>query len=229
MDGRFVCWVRHCSWIITCPMILFQINQLSSIRFIGIDMNSFLIVACEVMLVFGLSSSLSASDGIKWMFFSFGLLAVSVVFSIAFFVFRKATARFLDRGTYQAKRIAERIRLLAALFFLSWSAYPVLYILSGEGACVASERVMVVLYIVTDAFAKNAFGLLFWETSWNHLRGTWGSDLITGFTFPPVSPQAAAAVAAGGRGDGGGNSNGLLNGDVQRGLDDVTADLQMHE
>ena len=87
----------------------------------------------------------------------------------------------------------------------------------------------VVLYIVADAFAKNAFGLLFWETSANHLRGSWAGDLITGFSLPqPASPPpppggggAPAPAPVGGRGS-------IFDRDAPRGVRDVTADLRLH-
>ena len=189
MDGRHICWVRHCSWLVTCPMLLFQVNQLSTVRWFGLDINSLMVVVCEVMLVLGISSSVASDWGIKWMFFALGVMCILLVFGVCFVIIRNASRRFSDRETFEGKKIAQRIQAMGILFFASWTAYPVLYILSAEGACVALQRTTIVLYIVADVFSKNVFGLLYWDTSWTHLKGSWAGETITGFHDPDGAPS----------------------------------------
>lgn len=60
--------------------------------------------------------------------------------------------------------VATRLKILYGMFFPSWIAYPLIYILSLEGACVAEENVVVVCYVLADAIAKNAFAVILWDT-----------------------------------------------------------------
>lgn len=61
------------------------------------------------------------------------------------------------------------------MFFISWSTYPIYFVLGFQGSCTLSEPVLEVLHILSDAFAKNFFGILMWNTLWKLNDGNWES------------------------------------------------------
>ena len=70
------------------------------------------------------------------------------------------------------------------IFFVSWTTYPIYFVLGFQGSCTLTEPVLEVLHIISDAFAKNLFGILMWNTLWKLNDGNWESTLNH---FKPVS------------------------------------------
>lgn len=69
--------------------------------------------------------------------------------------------------------IANRIYLLRVVFIVSWSCYPLWWVLSFQGSCAVPESYIAILHLVSDLFAKNAFGFILWLTLWHKLDGSW--------------------------------------------------------
>lgn len=66
-DGRLFVWARSALWLITCPIILMQISEMGKIQFRGMDLGRLQIPVSVVMIVMGVSATLSTDEGVKWM------------------------------------------------------------------------------------------------------------------------------------------------------------------
>ena len=176
-DGRTVVWLRTMGWFLTVPIALMQIGQMGKLSLLGYDMNSLIVWLAHTMIAFGFCSSFGQSDGIKWMFFFFGLLCLFIIHYTAYWIMVSAGGYYVGLGTIEGANIAQRIRLLMFIYFFSWSAYPLIYVLSIEGACVVEESIIAVCFAVADLFAKNLWGIVLWDTLWNSdLDGRWTSN-----------------------------------------------------
>ena len=176
-DGRAVVWLRTVLWVLTVPVLLMQIGRMSTLNVRGFDINSIQVWVGLLMVVFGFSASLSVVNGIKWMFFFFGLLCLFFVFVSSYKIMVNAGNYYISLNTPEGSHTAMRIRMLMLCFFCSWSAIPLFWVLGVEGACVVSESVVSVCMAVLDCFAKNVFGMILWDTLWNsELDGRWTSN-----------------------------------------------------
>ena len=73
------------------------------------------------------------------------------------------------------KMTIQRLKTIRLIFFLSWTTYPIYFLLGFETTCLLSESVLEPLYIISDALAKNLFGILMWNTLWHLNNGNWNS------------------------------------------------------
>ena len=178
-DGHAIVWLRSAQWLLTVPVLLMQISKMSILEVQAVDMNSMMTNVGILMIVLGFSASLATDSGIKWMFFCFGLLCMIFLFVVVWKIMGDATAYYLSLGNEEGVHTANRIRLMTAVFFLSWSFFPFFYLLSIEGTCVVGESIIAVCLTVLDCFAKNIFNILLWHTLWNSrggLNGRWTSN-----------------------------------------------------
>jgi bacteriorhodopsin len=173
-NGRAVVWLRTAHWALTIPLLLMQIGKMHSLKFYGHDINSIQIWVGILMVVFGFSASLAEVEGIKWMFFFFALLCLIVIFLSVYKIMSTAGQYYISLNSKHGSHTAMRIRILMICFFVSWSGYPLFWLLGVEGACVLGESVVSVCMAVLDCFAKNVFGMVMWDTLWNsELNGRW--------------------------------------------------------
>ena len=102
--------------------------------------------------------------------------AVFFILSVSYAIFSAAREAFISKGTEAGNWVAWRILCIEVFFFSTWIMQMVMYALSGEASCVASESVVIPIVIVLDLVQKNLFGLAIWSTFWNFLGGTWNPD-----------------------------------------------------
>jgi bacteriorhodopsin len=178
-DGHAIVWLRSAQWLLTVPVLLMQISKMSILEVQGVDMNSMMTAVGVLMIVLGFSASLATDAGIKWMFFCFGLLCMIFLFVVVWRIMGGAITYYISLCNEEGVHTANRIRLMAVVFFLSWSFFPLFYLLSIEGTCVVGESITTVCLTVLDCFAKNIFNILLWHTLWNSrggLNGRWTSN-----------------------------------------------------
>lgn len=175
-SGQVVAFTRFFMMVCVCPTILIDINKLASVRFYGININTMQIAFSIVMWCFWLASTVSATLGMKWGFFVMGMACLFIVFACSWAIFAAAREGFTSKNSEAGNWVANRIMMLQAIFYFTWTGYMVLWAISGEAGCVASESVVIPLFVFLDVFQKNAHGLIIWSTLWNFLGGSWNPD-----------------------------------------------------
>ncbi|KAJ1478679.1 hypothetical protein T484DRAFT_1960680 [Baffinella frigidus] len=172
-SGRTVAWMRICHWLITVPVLLLQISDVAHVRFHGVNLSSLQVPISVLMIVFGFCAEVADEEGVKWMFFVIGLVLMFQVLFVGYHSLSRGITRFSEAGTEEGAMVANRLRAMLVFFLLSWTLHPLFFVLSIEGACVMTEPVTVVLYIVLDLFAKNIFQIVLWDSLWVRLTGKW--------------------------------------------------------
>jgi bacteriorhodopsin len=69
-----------------------------------------------------------------------------------------------------------RLQILRVIFFVPWTTFPMLWLLSSTSACILDENVSACLYLLADAMCKNSYGIVLWSTTWGLLNGKWDRE-----------------------------------------------------
>eukprot|EP00960_Hanusia_phi_P072494 767800-Hanusia_phi.AAC.2 len=211
-DGRQVLWTRTVLWLATVPILLNQINAMAAVHIYGVDLNIMQMYFSTLMICLGHTAALTHNQSLKWLFFIMAMAIFGVICFINYYTFAAAEKHYKESGSENDLKIAKRIRLLAIIFFTSWTMYPLFFVLSVEGACVASERldivcgyiyilmiagsVILVCFALADLLSKNVFGVLFWDTLWNMQDGRWTSyGTVTFFKTTDSVTKTAISTA----------------------------------
>lgn len=192
-DQSFVNGLRYVSWLITIPLLLVQLTYLfdlpaEQLRRLRVR----LVVLGEGMVVTGYVGQLgepARSSGQLWLWF-----AISTVFFVGLVLLLVQqlgpTLRVLPSPA------ARTLRTIAGLFAVTWTAYPVAYLL----ALVDSPDAAVVrqlLYTFADVGSKVVYGLLLASIVRElSARDGWAGAL------DPMTARAAAPAASATDGDG---------------------------
>nr|AHH02142.1 protein 95 [synthetic construct] len=151
--GQRVQWIRYFEWLMTCPVILIHLSNLTGMKHHYPLRTMTLIVSDISCIVTGVQCALSNGYAkIIWFLVScaFGL----VTYFSAFKTYKEAYALVPDL-------ISKRIVLtMATIFFVSWTGYPLLFALGPEGFQQISYYAMNIGYCLNDMFSKNIWGLL---------------------------------------------------------------------
>jgi bacteriorhodopsin len=63
-----------------------------------------------------------------------------------------------------------QIEVLAVVFYGSWTTFPILWVLGGEGASTIGFRGSAIGHALADLVSKNLFGYLIWYLRWDKER-----------------------------------------------------------
>ncbi|KAK3233187.1 hypothetical protein CYMTET_56505 [Cymbomonas tetramitiformis] len=152
-NGNTVYWIRYAGWLLTCPVILIHLSQLSEENETHLTEQLLkMVTSNQVMIVFGITGAIS-SGASRPVCFIGGCIACGQLYVAAMEVYNRAYA------LYPAQALPY-INLMRAIFFITWSLFPVFYILGPEGFDAISLETSVVLHVLNDMFAKNLWGFL---------------------------------------------------------------------
>lgn len=130
---------RFCSWLITCPIMLFQIVGIFELKWKGVPCKNMVMAASLIRTVFGIGASVCSNPTMRWVqyvlscgFFFFELFVVATIF-------KNGLAKFGAVKTKLNNVVLSRLLLLRFLFFLSWLSFPIVWLLSSTGLCLIDE------------------------------------------------------------------------------------------
>ncbi|OLP83513.1 Sensory rhodopsin-2 [Symbiodinium microadriaticum] len=156
-NGMRVYWVRYVDWCFTTPLMLLELGVIA-----GADswQTLLLIVIDELMLLFGIASSLSYSG--KWPFFMLGLLSFAGVVLKLFFSLTSKAEKLGGEAEMLFKFVANRTAEI-------WCIYPVLFALC-ECTKTLPEEVEVAGYAIADVIAKCGIPMMVWVSTVTNSR-----------------------------------------------------------
>lgn len=157
-DGRDFYYARYVDWLITTPLMLYDIARLAGAS----KFNTMYLVSLDVLMILsGLIGALNEHGNDKWAFFAFSMLTFIGVCSVLWTL--SVTKGVLGSFPQNpAEHIFQRARTLTLGI---WIGYPVIWILA-EGTGVISVFGESVAYTILDIIAKSLLGYLIVSQVW---------------------------------------------------------------
>ena len=143
-------WARYADWLFTTPLLLLDIGLLAgaSNRDIGalVGLDAFMIVT-------GLAATLMKTNLARYTFWTISTIAMLLLLYFLFAVFTEAAADLDEdaKGTFN---------VLRNLILVTWTLYPIVWLVGTEGAGAVGLFVETLLFMVLDVTAKVGFGFI---------------------------------------------------------------------
>ena len=145
-----VYWARYADWLFTTPLLLLDIGLLAgaSNRDIGalVGLDGFMIVT-------GLGATLMKDGIARYAFWTISTIAMVLLLYYLFAVFSEAASDLSEeaRSTFN---------VLRNVILVTWTLYPILWIVGSEGAGLVGLYTETLLFMVLDVTAKVGFGFI---------------------------------------------------------------------
>ncbi|PNH09251.1 Sensory rhodopsin-1 [Tetrabaena socialis] len=165
-NGHRVQWLRYGEWLLTCPVILIHLSNLTGLQTDYSNRTMLLLVSDIGTIAMGTTAAMSAGPP-KIVFFLLGCAYAVVTFYHASMIYIEGY-HMVPHG-----RSRTIVRCMAWVFFLSWGAYPVLFLLGPEGFGNLSIYGSIIGHTVIDVLSKNVWGLLghnLRNKVWHHIE-----------------------------------------------------------
>jgi bacteriorhodopsin len=147
-DEQLVFWARYADWLVTTPLLLFDLAL-----FAGADRETIAtLVGLDVyMIVTGAIGAFSKAPTERYIWW---LVSTGAFLGVLYVVFARLGADASARG------VASEFSTLRNLLVGLWCVYPVLWLVGPEGLGVVPLGVETVVYAALDLTAKVGFGYL---------------------------------------------------------------------
>jgi len=147
-DGRVFFWARYVDWVITTPLLLFDLGGVA-----GAELGEvFGIIGLDVlMIVAGLIGGIMGPE-YRWIFWAFGMFCfVPIIYMLL--------QTFKDQMQDLNLKRKDTYGKMMSITVITWIAYPVVWAL-GEGAGMLEQTIEVLLYVILDVIAKTVFSFI---------------------------------------------------------------------
>jgi len=145
---------RYMEWLITCPVLLIALSNLTGLKDDYNWRTMKLITADQGTILFGATGAL-ATGTVKPVFFCVGLMYGGVTYFTALEVYVESYANVPPNAK-------KTVSIMAYMFFLSWMCFPLFWLLGQEGFGHVNQHVSTTLHAIADLFSKNLWGLYSW-------------------------------------------------------------------
>lgn len=144
---RHIYWARYADWLVTTPIIIYDLTKLSGVRS---TVKKAAMYADVAMILTGVFAALAPHDQrMVW-------YIVSCLFEVAIFVLLLGPAWTSARRHYAVNGLFTQALSIFSVFF--W-LYPIVWILGKKGFGLYDAAVETVLILCLDVFAKVFYGL----------------------------------------------------------------------
>nr|BDS00526.1 light-activated cation selective ion channel [synthetic construct] len=152
-NGNKTVWLRYAEWLLTCPVILIHLSNLTGLKDDYSKRTMGLLVSDVGCIVWGATSAM-CTGWTKILFFLISL-------SYGMYTYFHAAKVYIEAfHTVPKGRPRTVVRIMAWLFFLSWGMFPVLFVVGPEGFGVLSVYGSAIGHSILDLIAKNMWGVL---------------------------------------------------------------------
>ncbi|GFR44465.1 hypothetical protein Agub_g5726 [Astrephomene gubernaculifera] len=151
--GNRLLWLRYCEWLLTCPVILIHLSNLTGLSEDYSRRTMQLLVSDIGTIVWGATAAMAKGPA-KIGFFILGCLYGSTTY------FHAAKVYIESYNAIPKGQCRVLVRAMAWIFFATWGFYPVLFLLGPEGYGVMSMYGSTISHTAVDLLSKNVWGLL---------------------------------------------------------------------
>jgi bacteriorhodopsin len=163
-SGSPVIWIRYGAWLVTCPVLLMILTNLSGDGKYDLRKTMLIILIDQLMIVLGVSAAFTENNGIKVLLFILSTLCGLMLYLMVYFIFQYSYATITeDAHGY--------IRGMSMCFFITWILYPTFFLLGPEGPIgTLDPNTSKVGHAIADLIAKNTYSFLAWNVRWNFVE-----------------------------------------------------------
>nr|AHH02114.1 protein 123 [synthetic construct] len=152
-NGNIVAWLRYAEWLMSCPVILIHMANLTGLNNSYSPRTMSLLISDVGCIVLG-STAAMATGWVKWVFFCMAL-------SFGLTTYYNAARVYMEAFHTVPKGICRQLVMaLAWIYFTSWSCFPILFILGPEGLDHIPFMASSVAHNFLDLISKNLWGML---------------------------------------------------------------------
>lgn len=140
-NGKILPWSRMAGWLCTCPIMLGMVSNMALVKYKSQPLNPLMVAASLIRTVFGISATMSSGGSNVWLFFFIALCCFLFEYTVVYAIFGLTIADFASIGSPLANAVVARLKLLRGIFFFSWTAFPVIWLMSSTSTCILNEDV----------------------------------------------------------------------------------------
>lgn len=145
-------FIRYVDWIFTTPLLLYMLSRIA----LQISKKSISIVAALIVL----DLFMIITGGLAGLFDTTLRIVLFTLSSLAFIGILVILIQYFNNQAQQKSiQVQKYYSRLSRLLIITWSIYPIIWILSASGFwTVLDLETEVLLYMILDIFAKGLFG-----------------------------------------------------------------------
>nr|QCB66177.1 putative channel rhodopsin [Haematococcus lacustris] len=151
--GNWILWLRYGEWLLTCPVILIHLSNITGLKNDYNKRTMWLLVSDIGCVVMGVTAAL-CYDYKKWIFYCLGLCYGSNTY------FHAAKVYIEGYHTVPKGHCRNVVRLMAWCFYMAWTMFPILFLVGPEGLGKLSGYGSTILHTVADVLSKQLWTLL---------------------------------------------------------------------
>nr|AHH02125.1 HdChR [synthetic construct] len=151
--GNFIMWIRYGEWLLSCPVILIHLSNITGLQDQYSKRTMQLLVSDLGTITMGVTAAL-CGNYVKWIFFILGLCyGVNTYFHAAKVYIE--SYHIVPKGVCRVC-----VRVMAWCFFGAWTCYPLLFVFGPEGLGVLSYNASAIGHTIIDIFSKQVWGFV---------------------------------------------------------------------
>lgn len=156
VDGGIieVAFVRYAEWLITCPVILIALSNLTGLKD-DYNMRTMTLMSADQGTILCGATAAMCVGWARSIFFFFGAVYGVVTFYTCMQVYIESYANV-------PPVCKKTVATLAYMFMFSWGSFPALFLMGPEGFDHINIHWSTILHSIADLFAKNLWGLYAW-------------------------------------------------------------------
>uniref|UniRef100_A0A061QPX0 O protein n=1 Tax=Tetraselmis sp. GSL018 TaxID=582737 RepID=A0A061QPX0_9CHLO len=152
-NGNTVNWLTYSEWLLTCPVILVQLCNITGLESDFNDRTMQVLISDVGAIVFGVSSAFSEGP-LKMFFFLCGCC-------YGIFTFYHAAKIYYESYHMVPDGLCRNlVRYMAWCFYISWVGFPIIFLTGADGYGPLTIWAEVALQQIVEVLAKNVWGML---------------------------------------------------------------------
>nr|AHH02138.1 SdChR [synthetic construct] len=151
--GNITPWLRYAEWLLTCPVILIHLSNITGLSEEYNKRTMALLVSDLGTICMGVTAAL-ATGWVKWLFYCIGLVYGTQTFYNAGIIYVESYYIMPAGG---CKKL---VLAMTAVYYSSWLMFPGLFIFGPEGMHTLSVAGSTIGHTIADLLSKNIWGLL---------------------------------------------------------------------
>lgn len=158
-NGQEFFWFRYAGWVATCPIMLELLCRIVVPRKPSTDLLMRILISDLLLILCGVTAAIQKNLALKFVFFTFSGIINLIMFYTIFRIFRLSNDK--KRGIPPNQKTYRRNVML--LTFVSWTLFPILFLLGPETFGVISWEWSTVGHCVGDLISKNLYTFISWH------------------------------------------------------------------